>query len=140
MTDFYEKTGGITLLVIKHNGDSFDYVNGKKANKYYDKPIWNAIRPLMTEGYFYVLVCFVKPGTHSLFPIGIAFQIENEEYAKEVSFEHVKSVIDGTWNPEVELIKLKKDIIEFKEKYFELVDKEVEKLKLKLIGHTGYRV
>lgn len=120
MTNFYEKTGGVTLLVIKHRGESFDYVNGSKGNAYFGEK-WESIIPLMQKDKFYVIACTEQEnrnGKATLIPFGVAFQCENEQHAKKISYEHVSDINTGRWVPEYQLEQLIKDCNTFQVQVF----------------------
>lgn len=108
MRNFYEATGGITLLVIKHHGTSFDYINGAKRQPYYDK--WSTLLPFMEEGKVYVVACRVRLTTKaaSLYPFGIAFEVTESE-GRALSLEHVAQVESGVWDAVEEYPRLHAD-------------------------------
>lgn len=109
MEDFYKQTGGVTLLVIRHNSNgTFDYVNGSKGNQYFPK--WGALLPFMRPQMYYVVFCAVTPSAKaSLMPLGIAFEIEDLAEAKAVSLAHRHEVESGKWDAKEELPRLQAD-------------------------------
>lgn len=112
MRNFYEATGGITLLVIKHHGKCFDYINGAKGQPYYDK--WATLLPFMEEGKVYVVACRVRLNTRaaSLYPFGIAFEVTEAE-GRALSLEHVADVESGRWDAVEEYPRLHADCQRF---------------------------
>ncbi len=117
MEDFYQKTGGITLLVIRHNSNgTFDYVNGSKGNQYFPK--WGALLPFMRAQKYYVVFCAVTPSAKAnLTPLGIAFEIETASEAKAVSQAHRNDVESGKWDAKTELPLLQADWEIFKHNF-----------------------
>ncbi len=108
MEEFYKASNGLTLMVIKHNGDTFDFVNGPKGMTYFKS--WNLLRFFMNEGGYYVVFCLVLPSAKAKFlPIGIAFECADVEEAKEVSFAHRRDVEEGKWKPQEQIIQLMDD-------------------------------
>lgn len=125
---FYEKTGGVTLLVIRHKGSKFDYVNGFHGNDYFPK--WDPFIPFMEQDKFYVIACDVKIKKNSkasLTPIGIVFECENEKQAKAISYEHRAEVENMNWDADLELPKLKEDWAIYKQFHFKRMAENVEK-------------
>ena len=107
MEEFYQKAQGVLALVIRHNGTTFDYVNGYKNNEYFSN--WKHLTPMMEAGHFYCIACQVLEGRGKakLVPIGIADKFENEKEAKDFSFGVKKSIETGTWDGEFMGIYLK---------------------------------
>jgi len=100
--NFYEKTGGLTILVIKNNGDSFDYIRGSTASHrrlaYF--PHWDDARQFMYPGKCYAILCKVKLNNSkaSLRPLGVLAELTEPE-AVTVSAQHVRDVENGDWDP-----------------------------------------
>jgi hypothetical protein len=128
---FYGQTGGVTLLVIKHKGKTFDYINGYKSCAYFQK--WAPLLPFMSVDRCYVVACSVRLtryGKADLMPFGIAFEC-TEQQAKTVSLQHRYDVEHGTWNAEEEYTKLEKDWKLFKEDFYRQLSANVELNKAK---------
>jgi hypothetical protein len=125
-SEFYSKTGGVTLLVIKHKGTKFDYVNGFKDNLYFSK--WNFFKQFMEEGKCYVVACsvVVKDDKVNMTPFGIAFECESEEQAKNISHQHTYDVNKGAWDARKEYEILKQDWDNFLFNYFDKMKTQMQ--------------
>lgn len=113
MEEFYEKAKGVIVLVIRHNGSTFDYINGYKNNNYFAR--WTEIIPVMKVGHFYGVGCTIKDnnGRTSLTPFGVVYEFPNEQAAKEFSFNVKQFVEQGQWDGQIELQFLKEKAIDF---------------------------
>jgi len=125
--DFYEKTGGVTLLVIQHHGSNFSYVNGRRHNNYFSQ--WQILTPFMKPEKYYVIACLVNHNyvKTSFIPFGIVLELDSEEEAKKVSFEHRKQVENNTWDATKEYIKLKNDWLVFVGNFIKETNRRIEK-------------
>lgn len=119
MTEFYEKTGRVTLLVIKHRGERFDYINGTRNQPYFER--WNSILPFMKVNSVYVVACEVRLNSRkaNLYPFGIAFEV-SESQGKAISLQHRSDVMSGNWSPHEEYTKLIEDCRIYKENYLKI--------------------
>ena len=126
MDNFYDKCGGLTILVIYHHGKTFDYVNGPKNNPYFSK--WKYVLPFMVEDNYYVIPTIItdKGGKNVLIPLGVAYAIDDEQEAKELSFEHVKAVAEGTWNPKEEIRFFTSACHTYRAEFLKMVDEKME--------------
>jgi hypothetical protein len=101
--NFYELTGGLTLIVIKNNGTTFDYIRstgyGGKNMHYF--PHWNDVRQFMHPHKCYIILAKVLLNGRkaSLKPIGVLMEC-SESGAREASAEHYREVMTGLWNAE----------------------------------------
>ena len=113
MEAFYEKANGVIVLVIRHNGSTFDYINGYKNNNYFAK--WTDIIPIMKMGHFYGVGCTVKEhnGRATFTPFGIVEEFPNEQAAKEFSFKVKQLIEQENWDGATELAFLKERAIDF---------------------------
>ena len=136
---FYQRTGGVTLLVIKHKGKKFDYVNGYKGCDYFPK--WDPLLPFMENDKYYVIACAVKINKSekvSLMPFGVAFECESEEVAREVSHQHRRDVDDGSWSAEKEYIQLREDWTNYQKAFFEKMKSKTEVMSKKAETLIGF--
>lgn len=113
MDEFYIRADGVIVLVIRHNGSTFDYINGYKNNNYFAK--WADITPLMKPGHFYGIACKVKDhnGKASFTPFGISTEFANEQAAKEFSFELKQIIEKDNWNGELAFEYLKEQCMNY---------------------------
>ena len=121
MEEFYKQTGGVTLLVIRHNGTSFNYANGTNNMGYSNK--WKFILPLMQVGKFYVIPCIVSENKYkaSLQPFGVAFELDSEKEARQLSYNHVSDVKNGKWDANKEFKQLVVDCANYQSKFFNVI-------------------
>lgn len=138
MQAFYEKTQGVTLLVIKHQGKKFDYANGRADNLYF--PSWSAFIPFMDVGKCYVIACTVKEGKHGnaqFYPFGIVHECFDDREARDISKSHMDDVLSGRWDARREYGPLCTDWQRFQKTILErrvaAVEKETEKAKHQLL-------
>ena len=126
-SEYYEQCDGTMLVFIKHNGLTYDYVNGYKGNQYFD--VWDKILYLMEEGKYYAVACTVKEvrGKYRAIPFGVAFEIEDEKVAKDFSFDVMRAVTKGQWDGKEALKMLKVDCVKYlnnftKQKCLEIIN------------------
>ena len=130
MDDFYKKTGGITLLVIQHLGQNFQYANGNYTASFSYSNKWDPILPLMTKGKFYVIPCIVKENSHKakLIPFGVAFQMGTKEEAQKISYQHLSDVKSGKWDAEYEFKRLILDCATYQKEFFSSITNNLNKV------------
>lgn len=113
MDEFYKKAKGLMILVIRHNGTTFDYVNGYKNNQYFAS--WKPVLPFMEPGGYYSIACLVKEnnGRAKLQPFGILNELVDEKAAKDLSFA-IKSMVEkGHWKGTEVIAELQQECVNF---------------------------
>ena len=112
MSDFYVKTGGLTLLFIKHHGDdSYSYVR-RPYYKHSYFATWAPLVGLMKPGRCYVVAGTHKVGSSSITQTGILHELDEKD-AIEMNKNFYDAVMAGEWNAKNEWSAVREQILQF---------------------------
>jgi hypothetical protein len=129
MSEFYNQTGGLALMVIKHHGPYYSYVR-KPGELHNYRDSWNVFLPMMRKEMCYIVASTHQVGRSAMTQIGIVDEM-NEQDARNFNKEYFESVMNGQWDAAEQWPEVKRLILEFHTNHINKKLKEAE-LRLKL--------